>query len=412
MSYKFTAAEREEWQTELGATRRAYITERYASDGVIPKEIYKLYKEVPKEEIDRQISETCVLCKTEKPIQAVEKKPLFEVKQLVVDRDGEGEQKEIVYENMPGQLNLELRQMEDLSMCPVCYWRPYQLTIIEDTLRRIPELYIRVKPNAFYENFKVLRGYFDSQMIDLICLIDMFVCRKVTPVEVEEDGQKKWMHRISYERRVLAPNELAMLIERIGEALEARNPQYKKHCRVVTISQKMWCSLNNIKNNLPSRPRGKIRFGLMFLGDSRDGLIIEYDERVATSAPMARLGIMEIKQPRDVINRINFGKTGRTTRCMYGLKDFKTPMIKRIKFYRPNRPVSWPKPRPAHLAYSKDVMIHIAKYLETELDVERFEELYPDTLFRKVAARTDNPDFVQRKMVVTDLLRKLDNLSK
>ena len=124
MSYKFTAAEREEWQTELGATRRAYITERYASDGVIPKEIYKLYKEVPKEEIDRQISETCVLCKTEKPIQAVEKKPLFEVKQLVVDRDGEGEQKEIVYENMPGQLNLELRQMEDLSMCPVCYWRP------------------------------------------------------------------------------------------------------------------------------------------------------------------------------------------------------------------------------------------------------------------------------------------------
>lgn len=411
MTYKFTAAEREQWQTELGATRRSYITERYASDGIIPKEIYKLYKEIPKEEIDRQISNTCMLCKMEKPIQAVEKTPLFEVKQLVIDREMEDEQKEIVYENMPGQLNLELKPMEDLSMCPVCYWRPYQLTIIEDTLRRIPELYIRVKPNAVYENFKVLRGYFDSQMIDLICLIDTFVCRKVTPVEVEENGQKKWMHQISYERRVLAPNELAMLIEKIGDALEARNPQYKKHCRVVTISQRMWCALNNIKNNLPSRPRGKIRFGLMFLGDSRDGLIIEYDERVATSAPLARLGIMEIKQPRDVINRIDFGKTGRTTRCMYGLKDFKTPMIKRIKFYRPSKAVSWTKPRPAHLTYSKDVMMHIVRYL-SGLDEERFEELYPDVLFRKVAARTDNPDFVQRKNVVTDLLRKLDNLSK
>lgn len=417
MTYKFTAAEREQWQTDLGATRRSYITERYASDGIIPKEIYKLYKEIPKDKIDRQISDTCVLCKTEKPIIAVEKKPLFEIKQLVVDKENEeGEQKEIVYENMPGQLNLELKQMENLSMSPVCYWRPYQLTIIEDTLRRIPELYIRVKPNTVYENFKVLRGYFDSQMIDLICLIDTFVCRKITPVAVEKEGEeedeKKWTQQISYVRRVLAPNELAMLIEKIGDALEARNPQYKKHCRIVTISQKMWCSLNNIKNNLPSRPRGKIRFGLMFLGDSRDGLIIEYDERVATSAPLARLGIMEIKQPRDVINRIDFGKTGRTTRCMYGLKDFKTPIIKRIKFYRPNKSVSWTKPRPAHMTYSKDAMIHIAKYLRTDLDVERFEELYPDILFRKVAARTDNPDFVQRKVVVTNLLKKLDNLSK
>lgn len=412
MTYKFSAADREEWQTELGATRRSYITERYASDGVIPKEIYKLYKEIPKEEIDRQISDTCVLCKTEKPIKAVEKTPLFEVKQLVVDKDGEDEQKEIVYENMPGQLNLDLKQVENLSMCPVCYWRPYQLTIIEDTLRRIPELYIRLKPNTVFENFKVFRGYFDSQMIDLICLIDTFVCRKIVPVEVEVNGKKEWMHQIIYERRVLAPNELAMLIEKIGDALEARNPQYKKHCRVVTISQKMWCSLNNIKNNLPSRPRGKIRFGLMFLGDSRDGLIIEYDERVATSAPLVKLGIMEIKQPRDVINRIDFGKTGRTTRCMYGLKDFKTPIIKRIKFYRPKKNVSWTKPRAVHMTYSKDAMIHIAKYLETEVDEERFEELYPDILFRKVAARTDNPDFVQRKTVVTNLLKKLDNLSK
>lgn len=411
MTFKFTQEARNKWREDLETTRREYITERYASDGVIAKEIYKVYKDFSKEKIDEQINDVCPDSTVETPVNLVRKQPLFQVKQIVMKKESDTDQTEVVYENMPSQLNLDMRRLEYLSNSPICYWRPYQVNIIEDTLKRIPELCIIAGPHTIYENFRVFRGYFDSKMIDLICLLDIFVCKQTQEVEVEKDGVKKKVPKTSYIRRALTPSELAMLIERIRNALDERNPHYSKHSRIVLISQTMCCSMRGIRNNLLSRPRGKIKFGLMFLGDSRDGLIVEYDERMTKQVPLEKIGIMEIGQPRDLIKRVDFTETGRNNRCMYGLKDFETPIIKRIKFYQPAKNSSWKKPRSVHMDYDKAKMIHIAKYLANDIDVERFEELYPDILFRRIASRTDNPGFVERKKVITQLLGKLDNLN-
>ena len=384
--------------------RKEYIRAKYASENIIPKEIFTVYNKIPENVIENQIHDVCKLCrKIEKPLPENHINRLFIIKQCtkdcVLEEDGKEVNKIILYENMNKIYKFHIPGINNISWLHTRYWKPAEITRIEEDLRKIPKLSYKTKKSVIFsneDNFLIIRGYFDAKMINLILIKEYFH----RPLEFKEfDGQKC---ATKEEITRLKENEYADLVEQIANVLDSRKTTIKNRTRIMLTDIETFREFKSI-TTFNSVFRGDIGYALLCINNkSREGVLIEYlkDEQDALESYP---NVILLNQAKDVVKKINFDNLGIKTKH-YKLNDFKKPIIKSIIFTKP-------KKNRSTYQYEKMSLLHIMRFVDDKTR-ERLEELYPDSLNVKIKILIKNKEENTKREIVNKLLRRLDKLKK
>lgn len=395
-----TTANMEEIEIENNEIRKEYIRARYASENVIPKEIFTIYKKIPEGVIEEQIHDTCKLCKDiEKPLPEKPTNKLFIIKQCtkdyVLEEDGKRVDKMIFYENMNKVYRFHIPGVSNISWLHTRYWKPAEITRIEEDLRQIPKLSYRTKKLIIpsnEDNFVIMRSYFGSKMINLIIIRDYFY----RPLAFQEINGEKFA--LGEEVTKLKENEYAEIVEQIANVLDNRKATIKNRTRIMLVDEdtfREFKSINIFNNNI----RGEVGYALLCINNrSREGVLIEYQKDEKDALELYS-NVIFLKQAKDVVKKINFDNLGKKTK-RYKLKDFKKPIIKSIIFSKPKKSKST-------YQYENMSLFHIMRFCDDKTK-ERLEELYPDSLNIKIKILTKNKEENTKREMVNKLFRILD----
>ena len=377
---------------------REYIIARYEEEGVIPKEIYILYKDIEKEKIDAIIREKCfeerVLYRIERPIKEKEKRrteSLYQTKQqvqevqrlAVITRNTYIEKE---YENVPGTVSFQIPNIREMSVRPIKFWKPVEIQLVEMILSKIKGMKVRG-----IENYCVIRGYFNAEYVNVIVMPE------------EQWREKRYLNQKGereIERRRIQPNELGVLIDEIGKSLEEIKSSYRNKCKYMIVERVTWQYFQVLNRPIEFPRSGSNKCFLPIIGV--EGIILEKPCQVNI------LGTIPTRNGTDILNQIKRCSRRQAISNRFDIRDFKTPIIRKKIIYRKKTNMSREDFKP--LLYDRAVTAHILKWLRYETDKENFKRIFPSLLFNSIAARTDNPDSKYRKGIANKILEELDNI--
>ena len=145
---ELTLEEEEERKRNLIISRRNYIKDKFILEDTIAKEIFKLYDDIPEQEIKQAIANTCYIPAIErfptieKPINEGERESLTIVKQhcinkeiimdrkgkkIILDENGEPAKKHIIYKNYPEVYKFMIQGSALINGKQIFYWKPPEI---------------------------------------------------------------------------------------------------------------------------------------------------------------------------------------------------------------------------------------------------------------------------------------------
>ena len=376
--------------------QRDYIRERYKEEGIIPKEIYQYYSQVPKEKINDIIHDACqqeqVLYRIENSRIERPLPSLIQTKQISKENESV-DQIIIEYENLPTVTSFTIPYIDKLINLPVTFWKTVEMGLIESVLDTIENLYL----NPFKtRNYRLVRGYFGGQYVILIIMPQTM---QVIKSEIREDVPMMWLEQEKYR-----PNKLSMIIDTIGNRLDEYNSTYRLKCRYIIVDDDTWNQVKSLQKNY-EYTRGTTNCCFLPI-DGTDGFVLE--------CPNAMIipGAIIIRTGRDLVRQIDFQRYGIYPKenKLIKVQDFKTPIIRKMTILKKKetKPKSAFKP----MGYNRAIFKHLNKWMKYDRDREYLSEIYPYGLYDRISYKVENPERKFRVNVIEKILIELDNINK
>ena len=379
---------------------KRYIVDKYEEEGVIPKEIYERYQGMEREEIEEIIHKKCyeeqILYKIEKPQEIEERNRtecLYQSKQEIYEMeelpegitDGDVEKG---YENVPELVSFQIPGIRELAQVSVQLWKPIEIELIEEIVEQVEGMKIKD-----LKNFSVIRGYFLSEYVNVIVIPEYQWRRKKDP----EEGQEN-----EIERRRIELNELGILLDVIGQRLEEVKGSYRNKCRYMIVDEMTWQQIQILDRRIKFK-RGHSDKCFLPIREV-EGIILEKSNQITI------LGSVLTRNGSDLIQQIKRQMANKPRMNMFGIRDFKTPLIRKKTIWR--QKAKQPKKRFEPMRYNRAISTHILKWLRYETDKKNFKQIHPSLLYNDIAAKTDNFNTKYRKEVINKILDELDKINK
>lgn len=420
---ELTLEEEEERKRNLIISRRNYIKDKFILEDTIAKEIFKLYDDIPEQEIKQAIANTCYIPAIErfptieKPINEGERESLTVVKQhcinkeiimdrkgkkIILDENGEPAKKHIIYKNYPEVYKFMIQGSALINGKQIFYWKPPEIKIIDEALKNVPQLNFKGL-GKYCVNYYVLKAFLDSQIVNLIVIRNSFyrpIYMKTRIGLLEERCAEKDLNE----------NEFGILVDKINEELDKTGLDYKNDTRIMLVVNSTFSQFyipdhneymfnSYIKNDreyvreMANKPR---HLALMNIGRAyKDGIFLEYIDEEKRILDLCT-SVYYLNEPEDVFN-IDFGKKKDRH---YKVQNFNDPVIKWMLFTKP-------KKKSKKLTFDGVTVRHLSKYLN-EHDKETLEEVFPDAVFLNLNNKNVIPNQRKRE-TIEKLLDYLDD---
>ena len=388
---------KEEEQISDDINRRNYIKEKFTYENVIPKEIFDLFEDLPKEEIISEIDENLPVYMLEQPTQYKERNQLFLIKQYTTDKtvlltdNGEVVPFQVTYDNYPEVYDFKIQGIRQLETKRVQYWKPRDVLIIENELRKIPELHYSSILGETY-NFVVLRGYFENKMVNLIVIRNNSYrptqYRKTFgEIEITNEGPRK-----------LKDFEFGEIINKIADILDDSGINYRDNTRIMLVSDETYRQFN-ILSSWRRGITGKRQYAILNIWKKyREGIIIEYQanerEKLEKLSNIVFLdSIEDIERSKE-----NLLKEERK----YNLKDLNKPITKYMRYAKPKK-----EKKHEGRKYDDRMIFEILKQMKGD-DKEKMYDVSTETLKFKRDKTLGNIEDLERKHIIEEILDKLE----
>ena len=377
-------------------TMKEYIRQKYVYEHVIPREIYKLYPNLTEEQIKYEVSLFCPKCrKIEKPIIVKDAPKLFIMDEKYEDKIVLNDNQEkvpfvTIKQNFPVSYVIHWKTFNYLMAYSVLFWKPPEVIAIENELKKIPMLYFKTMFN-YKSNFIVVKGYFESQLMNVI-IVNNDLVRPGNKIKYHNENV------YSGKRVKMQDFEIGQLLNQINAVLSNSGLEYKNDTRLLFVSGDTFAILSNIQNNRQII-HNKCKAFMSLDPKSNMGFIIEYEEAykmLIDKIPYIKL-IDEIGELEELKKE--------NKKDMITLHNFNVPVTKRTIFYAPENKRRY--------EYDMATMGQIVRYLNKE-DIERLVEIFPEALYAKFKFGEINPETLEDSLnssLVIGLMRTLERMN-
>ena len=387
---------KEEKIKDSRAVMKEYIKQKYVTEHIIPREIYKVFPNLTEEQIKTEVGKYCRKCrKIQKPIIVKDTPKLFIMDEVCQDMIVLNDNQErvpfvTITENFPLTYQFFWNTHNYLMAYSVLFWKPPEVIAIENELKKIPTLHFRTMFD-YKTNFIVVKGFFESQLLNVI-IVNSDLIRPGNKIKYH--NEKVYVGKKSK----VQDFEIGELLNQIIGVLSESGLEYKNDTRLLFVKGNAFDMLMRIQSNRQVL-HNKCKAFLTLGKDSNMGFIIEYEDVYKTlieKLPYIKL-IEEIGELEELKKE--------NEKDMVILQNFNDLVTKRKIFYSPESKKKY--------KYDMATMGQIVKYLNKE-DIERLIEIFPEALYAKFKFGEINPETDEERkdsFLVTKLMIKLERMN-
>ena len=144
--------------------------------------------------------------------------------------------------NFPLSYVIHWKTFNYLMAYSVLFWKPPEVVAIENELKKIPMLYFKTMFN-YKSNFIVVKGYFESQLMNVI-IVNHDLVRPGNKIKYHDEKV------YSGKRVKMQDFEIGQLLNQINGVLSNSGLEYKNDTRLLFVNGETFALLINIQNNL------------------------------------------------------------------------------------------------------------------------------------------------------------------